>query len=298
MSRSTLEQWRMFRAVVEHGGFAQAAEAIHKSQSSINHAVHKLQDQLDLQLLEVVGRKAQLTAAGELMLRRAGQLIDQAEQLETIAESLAQGEEAQLRVAIDEVYPQHCLAEALEQLSTEFPYTRVELVETVLSGGAERLFKGDVDLLVAGDVPQGFLGEALMDVEFIAVAHPAHALHSLGRTLNLQDLAAERQIVVRDSATGRRIDSGWLGAEQRWTVSHVATSITMISRGMGFAWLPITRIRDELTEGRLRELALERGSRRQVSLFLTYADSDKAGPATCRLGELLIEQARSALSFD
>ncbi|MFT4768242.1 MAG: DNA-binding transcriptional LysR family regulator [Glaciecola sp.] len=284
----------MFRAVVEHGGFAQAAEAIHKSQSSINHAVHKLQDQLELQLLEVVGRKARLTDAGELMLRRAGQLIDQAEQLETIAGSLAQGDEPELRVAIDEIYPQHCLAEALQQLSTEFPHTRVELVETVLSGGAERLLQGDVDMLVAGEVPQGFLGESLMDVEFIAVSHPEHALQVLSRPLNLQDLGSERQIVVRDSTTGQRIDSGWLGAEQRWTVSHVATSVAMITRGMGFAWLPITRIRDELTDGRLRELPLERGSRRRASLFLSYADPDKAGPATCRLGELLMGQVTTS----
>ncbi|WP_439108138.1 LysR family transcriptional regulator [Congregibacter sp.] len=297
MSRSTLEQWRMFRAVVEHGGFAQAAEAIHKSQSSINHAVHKLQDQLNLQLLEVVGRKAQLTDAGELMLRRAGQLIDQAEQLETIAGSLSQGDEPELRLAVDETFPQHCLAEALEQLSTEFPYTRVELVESVLSGGSERLLQGDVDLLVAGKVPSGFLGEPLMDIEFIAVSHPEHCLQTLDRALNLQDLSAERQIVVRDSATGQRVDSGWLGAEQRWTVSHVATSITMIRRGMGFAWLPATRISEELADGRLRELPMERGSRRRVTLFLTYADPDKAGPATCRLGELLVAQTKTWQSF-
>jgi DNA-binding transcriptional LysR family regulator len=290
MSRSTLEQWRMFRAVVEYGGFAQAAGAIHKSQSSINHAVHKLQDQLGLQLLEVVGRKAQLTDAGVLMLRRAGQLLDQAEQLETIAGSLARGDEAELRVAIDEVYPQDCLAGILERLSMEYPYTRVELLETVLSGGPERLIRGDVDLLVAGEVPAGFLGESLLEVEFVAVAHPEHPLFDLGRRLNLQDLAAERQIVVRDSASGQRSDSGWLGAEQRWTVSHLATSISMISRGMGFAWLPLTRIDEALRAGRLRELPLERGSRRRVTLFLTYADPDQAGPATCRLGELLQAQ--------
>ena len=298
MSRSTLEQWRMFRAVVEHGGFSQAAEAIHKSQSSINHAVHKLQDQLGLQLLQVVGRKAQLTDAGELMLRRAGQLLDQAEQLETIAGSLAQGEEAELRVAVDEVYPQHCLAEALQQLSNEYSHTRVELLETVLSGGAERLVQGDVDLLVAGETPAGFLGEPLVEVEFIAVAHPEHDLHRLGRRLNLQDLAAQRQIVVRDSATRERIDAGWLGAEQRWTVSHIATSISVISRGMGFAWLPETRIREALADGRLLELPLERGARRSVMLYLTHADPDRAGPAARRLGQLLREQAGNRTNFD
>jgi DNA-binding transcriptional LysR family regulator len=288
----------MFRAVVEHGGFAQAAEAIHKSQSSINHAVHKLQDQLDLPLLEVVGRKAQLTDAGSLMLRRASQLLDQAEQLETIAGSLAIGNEAELRIAVDEIYPQDCLANALERLSTEFPHTRVELRETILSGGPELLIQGAVDLLVANEVPPGFLGEPLCEVEFVAVSHPDHALQGLGRALNLQDLAGERQIVVRDSATGQRVDSGWLGAEQRWTVSHVATSISMISRGMGFAWLPVTRIATALREGVLRELPMERGSRRRASLYLTYADPDKAGPATCRLGELLYGEVDSADTFD
>ncbi len=298
MGRSTLEQWRMFHAVVEYGGFAQAAEAIHKSQSSINHAVHKLQSQLGLQLLEVVGRKAQLTDAGALMLRRAGQLLDQAEQLETIADSLAVGNEAELRIAVDEVYPQSCLAEALAQLSMEYPHTRVELIESVLSGGPERLLEGDVDLLVAGQVPPGFLGEPLLEVDFVAVAHPDHSLQTLGRAINLQDLETERQIVVRDSATGPRRDSGWLGAEQRWTVSHLATSIAMISRGMGFAWLPETRIGEALDNGTLKELPLEHGARRRMALYLTYADPDKAGPATCRLGELLGEQVSTLKPFE
>ncbi|WP_315982943.1 LysR family transcriptional regulator [Aliamphritea spongicola] len=44
--RVTLEQWRMLKAVVDHGGFAHAAAAVHKSQSSINHAIHKMEDQL------------------------------------------------------------------------------------------------------------------------------------------------------------------------------------------------------------------------------------------------------------
>lgn len=287
----------MFRAVVEHGGFAQAAEAIHKSQSSINHAVHKLQDQLDLPLLEVIGRKAQLTDAGVLMLRRASQLLDQAEQLETIAGSLAAGNEAELRIAVDEVYPKDCLACALERLSTEYPHTRVELVETVLSGGPELLLRGSVDLLIAGEVPSGFLGEPLCEVDFVAVSSPDHPLQGLKRELNLQDLAGERQIVVRDSATGQRVDSGWLGAEQRWTVSQIATSIAMIRRGMGFAWLPRTRIDTLLRDGSLKPLPMERGSRRRIALYLTYADPDKAGPATSRLGALLHAEIESTGPF-
>lgn len=291
MHKSTLEQWRMLQAVVDHGGFAQAAATIHKSQSSINHAVHKLQDQLGLQLLEVRGRKAHLTDTGQLMLRRARQLLEQADQLQEVADSLSHGQEAELRLAADEVFPYEILASALCTLSEDFPHTRVQLMETVLSGGPELLVAGEVDLLIAGSVPAGFLGEPLLTIEFIAVAHPDHPLHTIGRPLTLQDLAGHRQIVVRDSARGQRMDSGWLAAEQRWTVSHLETSADMISRGMGFAWLPRTRIGDRLASGLLSPLPLEQGATRSTNLYLTYADPDRAGPVTRRLGALLAAEA-------
>jgi DNA-binding transcriptional LysR family regulator len=287
MPRTTLEQWRMLNAVVEHGGFAQAAAAIHKSQSSINHAVHKLEDRLGLPLLEVVGRKARLTEAGALMLRRATQLLEQAQQLEEVAGSLAAGGDATLRLALDEVLPPAAITAALQTLAGDYPHTRVELLETVLWGGPEALLAGEADLLVAATVPQGFLGSPVLATEFIAVAAPEHPLHQLGRALDTQDLAAHRQIVVRDSASGQRTDAGWLGAEQRWTVSHVSTSIDLVGSGMGFAWLPETRIAAALAGGALRPLPLQHGGRRPTTLFLTLSDTAGSRPAARHLAALL-----------
>ena len=291
MNKTTLDQWRMLQAVVRHGGFAQAAAAIHKSQSTINYAVHKLQDQLGLPLLEVVGRKARLTEAGALMLRRADQLLLQAQQLEEIAGGLAQGIEAEISIAVDEVFPPEFLTNALQALSQDYPNTRVQLLETILSGGPEKLLAGEAQLQIAGKVPQGFLGEPIMQAQFIAVAHPDHPLQQLRRALNLSDLSGQRQIVIRDSALGQRIDSGWLGAEQRWTVSHVATSVDMIRRGMGFAWLPASRVAPLVKSGDLAELPLEQGSRRFSTLYLTCAEEDHCGPATRHLAKLLIKEA-------
>lgn len=292
MNKTTLEQWRMLKAVVEHGGFAQAAEAVHKSQSTINHAVHKLQDRLGLPLLEVKGRRARLTEAGSLMLRRAERLLELTAQLEDVAESLAAGTEAEIRVAVDEIYPDDYLATALQAFSAAFPNTRVQLQETVLNGGPELLVAGEVDLLVAASVPQGFIGAPILRAEFVAVAHREHPLHQLQRELSLQDLQQHRQIVIRDSARNKGPDAGWLGAEQRWTVSHVATSADMIARGMGFAWLPRSRAQAGLAAGILRELPLAQASRRYVELYLVYADREAAGPAALRLGGLLTEAGR------
>lgn len=289
MSRVTLAQWQMLAAVVDHGGFARAAEAIHKSPSTLNHAVHKLETQLGVQLLEPVGRQVRLTESGDMLLRRARQLIENAAALEDVAGSLAKGLETEVVLAVDQIFPADALARALETFSSEYPHVRVQLHETVLNGGVEMLYDGRADLVVSGLAAQGFLGEPLTSLRFIAVAHPDHPLHRLDRTLDLRDLEQHRQLVVRDSALRQSMDAGWLKAEQRWTVSHLATSKDMLERGLGFAWFPETRIVDALESGRLKPLALNAGGIRVAPMQMIFSDRDRAGPATQAMARALTE---------
>ena len=130
-----------------------------------------------------------------------------------------------------------------------------------------------------------------MTVEFVPVAHKNHLLHQQNSPLNFQDLAQHRQIVIHDSAQKSNLDSGWLGAEQRWTVSHISTSVDMIRKGLGFAWLPRHRVDEYLDSGELRELPLESKTSRQVTVNIVYADKDRAGPATQALAGLFVEES-------
>src|SRR5579863_8811893 len=92
--RISLEQWRALRAVVDAGGYAQAAAALHKSQSAVTYAVQKIEQQLKLKLFEIVGRKAQLTAGGRMIYRRAQELLEEAGAVEEAAHTLAAGWES------------------------------------------------------------------------------------------------------------------------------------------------------------------------------------------------------------
>ncbi|MCM2130286.1 LysR family transcriptional regulator [Larsenimonas rhizosphaerae] len=287
MSKITLSQWQMLAAVADHGGFARAADVIHKSPSTINHAVHKLEDQLGVKLLVVDGRQVRLSEAGGLLLRRARQLLEGAEALENVAGSLAEGLEPEISIAVDQIFPTDALSKALDGFSVRYPHTRIQLHETVLKGGVEMLQAGEVDLLISGVEPSGFLGELLVTVRFIAVAHSAHALHQLDRALDLRDLHQHRQIVVRDSARQNAMDSGWLKAEQRWTVSHVSTALDMLSRGLGFCWVSETRLNDDRSPADILPLPLKAGGIREVPVRLYYLDMDSAGPATRALAEEL-----------
>ncbi len=285
--RISIEQWRTLLAVVDAGGYAQAAEQLHKSQSSITYAVKKLESVLDVTVFEIQGRKAVLTPTGELLYRRERALLEEASGLERAAHKLSAGWEAEIGLAVEPLFPTFLLLKCLAQFGAESPHTRIELIESVLSGTCEALTEGKAELAISGNVPAGFLGDVLMAAPLVAVSAPEHPLQKLQRPLVQRDLRAHRQLVVRDSGINRSGNVLTLEATQRWTVSNMATSIEAVRRGYGFAWFPEERIREELAEGSLLPLNLREGRTRMGTLYLVYADRDAAGPGVLRLAEII-----------
>lgn len=292
--RVTLEQWRCLVAVVEAGGYAQAAERLHKSQSSVTYAVQRLEAVLGVQAFEIRGRKALLTPTGEMLYRRARVLLDEAGGLERAARKLSAGWEAEISLAVEVLFPTWLILRCLDLFGTESPQTRIELYETVIAGGQEALMEGRVDLALTPHIPPGFQGEPLMSIRFVPVAHPDHPLHRLGRTLTARDLRRHRHLVVRDTSTQRDKTSRSFNSEMRWTVSNMATSIGAACRGYGFAWFPEEKIRAELAEGVLKPLPLRDGAEVTVQVYLLFSDRDAAGPGVLRLAEIIREQVRFA----
>jgi DNA-binding transcriptional LysR family regulator len=288
----TLEQWRALVAVVDAGGYARAAERLNKTQSSVSYAVQKIDSLLGVRAFEISGRKAKLTPVGESLVRRARALLDEAGAIERSARRLSAGWEPEIGLAAEIVFPRWLLFKSLARFADESPHTHIEVIESVLGGTQEALVQRQVDLAIAGMVPPGFLGEPLLRLRFVLVAHPEHALHRLGRKLTLRDLRAHRQLVVRESGT-RRAARTWIEAAQRWTVSHMTTSLEAARAGYGYAWFPEEMIRAELAAGTLKALPMREGGERYAQLYLVYADRDAAGPGVLRLADMLRETVRS-----
>ena len=284
-------------AVVDAGGYAQAAVAIHKSQSAVTYAVQKLESLLGVKAFEIQGRKAILTPTGQLLYRRARALLDEASGLEKAARALSAGWEAEIRVAMEIIFPTWLMLHCLDRFAAESPHTHMELIESVLGGTSEALLQGQADLAISGLIPPGFLGEPLMRMRVILTAHPDHPLHRLGRELTIQDLRAHRQLVVRESGS-KRATRPSIETTQRWTVGHMATSIEAARIGHGCAWFPEDKIRDELDAGTLKKLPLREGGERFVELYLIFADRDYAGPGTLRLAQIIRETVASECPQD
>ncbi|NVK39465.1 MAG: LysR family transcriptional regulator [Gammaproteobacteria bacterium] len=287
--RVTLEQWRTLQAVVDHGGYAQAAEALHKSQSSISYTVSKLQEQLGMELLHIEGRKAVLTPAGEALLQRSRHLIDHAIEIEQVAASLEQGWEAQVALGFDAIFPKSILIKAFKQFFPESRGCKMLLREEVLSGAAEVLLEKKVDLSITPWVPPGFMGEKLMTIDFIAVAHPDHALHQLGRKVTSLDLGQHLHVVIKDSGVKQNRDSGWLGSDLRWTVTSLESARQLVLEGLGFSWIPVHEACGYIKNGQLLPLDLDEDYQKLGSLYLVYANKSIAGPATHLLASYIKE---------
>ncbi|MFW5927482.1 MAG: LysR substrate-binding domain-containing protein, partial [Wenzhouxiangella sp.] len=148
---------------------------------------------------------------------------------------------------------------------------------------------GEVDLAIASSIPQGFAGDALTTVRFIAAAAPGHPLHRLGREITLDDLREHRHLIVRDSGSQPAAPAAPRVSDRRWTVTSKATSIRAACMGLGFAWYAEDLIRRELDEGTLVPLPLKTGRERFATLYLIFADADAAGPGARRLAERIRE---------
>lgn len=283
----TLEQWRALIEVVDAGGYAQAAEKLNKSQSAVTYAVQKIETLLNVKAFEIHGRKSVLTPTGQMLYRRALALVSEANELEQAAHKLSAGWEATITLAVEILFPSARLLACLDRFGQESPGTRVELIESVLGGTADALLSGQVDLAISPQVPPGFLGDVLTQVRLLAVAHVDHPLHQQSHALTYRDLRNFRHIVVRDSGSKRDQRAVTVEVDQRWTVSQIATSIEAVSNGYGFAWLPETYIRKEMSAGLLKPLPLQEGSVREIPLYLIVTRSDCSGPGVQRLAAML-----------
>jgi len=287
-AKTTIEQWRILQAVVDFGGYAHAAAKLNKSQSSLNHAVAKLQDQLDVKLLEVRGRKAFLTEAGEVMLRRSRHLTQNVQDLEELARNINQHWEPEITLAVDLAYPRELLYPVLKAFQPKSRGSRLKIINTVLTGTEEAITQQWADLVIGTSVPKGYLGEPLAEMRFVAVCHPQHPLASLPSPIDPNELAQHLQIVIKDTSHSPDEKSGWLKSEQRWTVSEFNTAIDLLLNSVGFCWLPEHKISTKLADGELSKLSIKGSSFRIITSFLVKPKPDHIGPGTDMLYQQLI----------
>lgn len=279
--RISLKQWKMFNAVIDFDGFFGAADNLHVTQSTISHAIAKLQEQLGLPLLELKGRKAHITEEGKILLERSRDLIRHAIELEELADHLRQGWGPEIRLVVDPSFPPDLLTLALRKTSPVTRGIRLRVKEATPEQANQALRDNTADLAISSRVAFGFIGRPLIDIEYIAVAHPDNVLFGLRRELTMHDLGTQCQLVISDSNDYFPVeaDSQVTRHARPWSVTSLERAIGVLKQGTGYAWLPRHLVQDSVDAGQLRILPVASGCSYTTPLYLSMGRPSAADSA-------------------
>jgi len=295
ISKITLSQWTIFNAVIREGGYLKAAEKLNRSHSSLHHAVNKLQQQLGVTLLEIHGKQPVLTPTGQVVHRRARQLLKDAADLEMLARQLNQGWESEISIAVENIFPKSILHPILKKFNSGNHTSRLKILDVVLGGAVEAIENATADLVITPILPQGHLGTQLITLELRAYAHKDHPLNQQLQPVTQKELANTLQIVIKDTAAKEvQTPFGWLRAENRWTVSDFYHAREILKTGQGFCWGPAHLFTREIEDGLIKEIKTVGDLSRAVALYLVEPKPETTGPGASLLAQLIREEAVTA----
>ncbi len=267
---TTLEQWLVLQTLVEEGSYVRAAERLNRSQSSVSYALAALQERLGIELLQIQGRKAELTEAGRVMLAQAQPLLAGFRQLESRASSLKAGVRGSVGLVVDSVLPKAQLFAALLHFSQDWPAVQVHVAEVLRTESENILNRQEAELYVITQKPDSdATASFLLNIDFVALAHADHPLHQLGDPLSQAQLEQYPLVVITDRAMQR---TQMRGARPVWSFTTVEAAVEAVCHGVGYGWLPINRVAALIDSGQLKRLPVASAQVRKTPLYLVFGN--------------------------
>jgi len=246
-----LRYLRYFVALAQELNFRRAAEQLHVSAPALSVQIKKLEEILDVRLLERDTAKVRLTVPGEVLLREARELLQHVDEIVEITKDASQGNRGRLRIGMPGSFSYSFMPGVLRTFRQRFPKVDVSLLD--LGVNEEQL-----DALEAGRIHIAFLygfqppriknTETLLmlDMPMRAVMSVKHPLAAM-QEVSLADLAAVPLLAINrfNLQTRSLID---VFHKQKLTPKIIKKAnsfnacITMLVAGEDVALLPEMRV--------------------------------------------------------
>lgn len=276
----TLEQLRLFTAIVETGSYRAAAKQCYRSQPALTYAIQKLEEQLGCALLTKDTYRPQLTSIGQNVYDKATLILRQSQNLQAFTQTVNQGVEATLRIVIDVIAPLNLYADILKTCQRNYPLSSIELMFEVLGGAMERLNLGEADMAITGKIDQHekWQIQALPAVSMLPVASPDYMREHEEAFNDIELTSQTTQIILSDtSRQSEKYASGVLGVGTRWAVTDVHAKKALILAGLGWGRLPLHLIEAELRDKTLIKITAPHIQTADIPLALIKPVSQPLG---------------------
>ena len=123
-----LRQIEYLQAVIENGNFYQAAEQCHVSQSAISQQIKKLEEELDVKLLERHNRTFSLTPAGVYFYQKSVVILSDCKQMIRDTKRIANKNHKELRIGYYKGYSGNELSDAIASFSENHPTIDIQIM--------------------------------------------------------------------------------------------------------------------------------------------------------------------------
>lgn len=178
----TLDQLRIFLAIVDTGSFAAAGRKLNRAVSVISYGIANLEAQLGVMLFEREGtRKPVLTTAGRAVLSEARGVAEGIDGLRAKVKGLLDGLEAEVDLAVDVMFPAERLGVILRAFAAEFPTVQLRLHVEALGAITSMVLDGNAVIGLSGPLFAGVDGLESVSVGSVAMVPVAAPDHPLGR---------------------------------------------------------------------------------------------------------------------
>ncbi|MFQ6370812.1 LysR family transcriptional regulator [Shewanella sp. YIC-542] len=236
---------RYFIEIVDHCGFAKAAEAIHITQPALSKAINLLEEELELTLLERGKRGSQLkpTASGEVVYRYGMQLLKVKMEMHRELEAQRSLNAGELHLGLAPLGSAEIFAPVIAKYRSLYPKINMQLF---VRGGIEQaiaLKKRDVELatgIISFD--EEFEGFCIRRNHMEVVLPKQHPL-ARHKELSLKQLENEPQILfdeeyaLHELVFGGCVKAGFM-PKVATKVSHPDFGITLVAAGTGVMIIP------------------------------------------------------------
>lgn len=257
----TLEQLRIFLAVVDAGSFGAAARRLDRAVSVVSYGISNLEAQLGVDLFERRGtRKPRLTPAGRMVLAEARTLAQGIDGLRAKVKGLLDGLEAEIDLAVDVMLPAQRLATVLAAFAEAFPTVSLRLHVEALGAVTALVLDRKAVIGMSGPLAAGVEGvEWTMagSVPLVPVAAPGHPLARMGQ-IPAEEVRNHCQLVLTDRSGFTEGQDFAVLSPRTWRVADLGAKHALLREGIGWGFMPLPLIRPDLEGGSLRRLAIPR----------------------------------------
>lgn len=231
-------------ALEELKHFRKAAEKCFVSQPTLSGQIRKLEEELNVQLMERSSRKVIFTQAGLDIVAKAKTILLEAKSLKEIAKSHNEPMQGTLHIGLIPTVAPYLLPVIIPSIKSAFPDLELYLHENQTHVLLKQLEEGDLDCLMLAILPgmESFKRVDLYEEPLELALSDQHDW-STQREVNLQELSGEHVLMLadghclRDQAMGFCFAAGAI-EDNSFKATSLETLRHMISADNGLTLLP------------------------------------------------------------